>query len=71
MAEKKKAVWWILTEKDQVLIKHYSGPDKKRARDVAAKLLGNEESRVIVAKVGSLTILSSSSLKASLPRDAF
>ncbi len=68
--QKSRAVWWVLTEKDEVLVKHYSGPDKTRAREVAAKLLGKEE-RVLVGKLSSLAVLSSSSLKASLPRDAF
>ncbi len=67
---KSRAVWWVLTEKDEVLVKHYSGPDKTRAREVTAKLLGKEE-RVLVGKLSSLAVLSSSSLKASLPRDAF
>lgn len=69
---KSKAVWWVLTEKDEVLVKHYSGPDKTRTREIAAKLLNDkEEPRVLVAKLSSLAILSPSSLKASLPRDAF
>lgn len=70
--KRSKAVWWVLTEKDAgVLVKHYSGPDKKRARDVAAKLLADKESKVFVGKLSSLAVLAPSHLRASLPRDAF
>lgn len=68
---KSKAVWWVLTEKDGVFVKHYTGPDKKRARDAAAKLLGDDTEKVLVGKLSSLAVLAPSHLRASLPRDAF
>ena len=66
-----KVVWWVLTEKDGVLIKHYTGADKKLAREKAAKLLTDKESKVLVGKLSSLAVLAPSHLRASLPRDAF
>ena len=69
---KSKSSWWVLTQEDEVFVKHYAGPDRKRARDVAAKLLAADEKKeVIVGRVSALTVLRSSDLKAALPKDAF
>ncbi len=74
---KPKATWWVLTEKDGLLRKLYSGPDKRRAREIAAKELGEladdpkDAPKVMVAKISSLTILADSDLKRVLPKDAF
>jgi len=69
---KGKAVLWVLKQADEVLVPLYKGPDKKRAREVAAKNL-NEKGKesLIVARVSSLTVLSESHLKQHLPKDAF
>lgn len=69
---KGKAVWWVLKQADEVLVPLYKGPDKKRAREVAAKNL-NEKGKesLIVARVSALTVLSESHLKQHLPKDAF
>ncbi len=70
-------VWWVLTEQDGLLTKHYSGPDRSRARDAAAKLLSGEATKskevekVIVARISLLKVLTDDSLKAALPKDAF
>lgn len=71
--KKSKSVWWVLTQEDEVFVKHYGGPDRKRAREVAAKLLGDEKqkSQVLVAKIGRLAVLSESHLKRVLPKEAF
>ena len=71
---KSKSVWWVVTQKDDVLLKQYSGPDRGRARDVAAKLLSDpkkSEGGVTICKVSGLTVLDDSSLVRSLPKDAF
>jgi hypothetical protein len=75
--KKSSKIWWVLTEKEGLLVKHYSGPDRSRAREAAAKLLSgeatksNEVQKVIVARIASLKVLTDDSLKASLPKDAF
>jgi len=70
--KKHTAAWWVLTQEDEVLVKHYSGPDRKRAREVAAKLVQADQKRdVLAVRVGSLTVLNASDLKAVLPKDAF
>lgn len=72
---KGKAVWWVLTQNDDgVFIRQYSGPDRKRAREVASKLLSDEkrkEEQVVVARISRVSVLSDSSLKRVLPKDAF
>jgi len=65
-------VWWVLTEKDEVLVRHYSGPDRGRAATIAGKYLEkNPKDTVIVAKVSGLAVFDVSHLQSSLPRDAF
>ncbi|HLZ50827.1 MAG TPA: hypothetical protein VKP61_08760 [Candidatus Acidoferrum sp.] len=72
MRKKGNATWWILTQEDEVLVKHYSGPDRKRAREVAGKLVQSEkEKEVLAVRVSALTVIRSSDLKAALPKDAF
>lgn len=74
MEKKSKAVWWVLTDADDGLfLKHYGGPDRKRSREVAAKLLGDEKvkSHVYVAKISRLAVLSEAHLKRVLPKDAY
>lgn len=69
---KGKAVWWVLKQADEVLVPLYKGPDKKRAREVAAKNLNDKgKDSLIVARVSSVTVLSESHLKQHLPKDAF
>ncbi|MGH7744431.1 MAG: hypothetical protein ACREQ5_06360 [Candidatus Dormibacteria bacterium] len=74
---KGKAVWWILRQADEVLVPLYKGPDKKRAREVAAKNLGDKgkdaliKDSLIAVRVTSVTVLSESNLKTHLPKDAF
>ncbi len=71
---KSKSVWWVLTQQDDLLTKHYSGPDRAKARGEVAKLLSDpkkSEGRVIVCRVSKLTVLEESSLERSLPKDAF
>lgn len=69
---KSKRLFWVLVEKDEVLVRHYSGPDKGRARAVAEKFLRDSpKETVIVAKVAALRVLDISHLQSSLPRDAF
>ena len=70
---KGKTLWWVLKQGDkEVFVPLYRGADKKRAREVAAKHLNEEpEEPLIVARVSSLTVLSESHLKQSLPKDAF
>lgn len=73
MKRKKGAsAWWVLTQEDEVFVKHYAGPDRKRAREVAGKILSTDEKKeVLVGRVSSLAVLHSSDLKAALPKDAF
>lgn len=73
MEKKSKAVWWVMTQQDDVFVKHYGGPDRKRSREVAAKLLGDEKlkSHVYVAKISRLAVLSEAHLKRVLPKDAY
>lgn len=70
---KGKAVWWVLEEKEtNVHISHYRGPDKARAREVAAKKLKENPKVVLgVVRVSRVIALSVDSLKQSLPKDAF
>jgi len=68
--------WSVITKQDEVLIEHYSGPDKAKAREVAAKLLGDPKNNkagtdVLVAKVSQVHVVTPGDLKASLPKDIF
>jgi hypothetical protein len=68
--------WSVITKQEDVLIEHYSGPDKGKARDVAARLLGDPKNTkagtdVLVAKVSQVHIITAGDLKASLPKDIF
>jgi hypothetical protein len=67
--------FWVCTENDGLLTRHYSGPDRNRAREVAAKLLAEpskgSSGAVTVVRIGKITVLSAESLKAQLPKDAF
>ncbi len=74
MKGKSKSVWWVLTRNDgDVLVREYSGPDRAKARSVAAKLLSDDKVKgeVIACRVSRLAVLSESSLVRSLPKDAF
>lgn len=70
---KGKAVWWVTKQGDGgVLVLLYRGPDKKAARDRAAKELNADPKASLgVARVSSVTTLNAASLKQSLPKDAF
>jgi len=68
---KGKAVWWVLKQADEVLVPLYKGPDKKRAREVAAKISTKRE-RIPHRCARLFThYLSESHLKQHLPKDAF
>ncbi len=73
MKGKSKSVWWVLTNNGDVLVREYSGPDRAKARSVAAKLLSDDKVKgeVIACRVSRLAVLSESSLVRSLPKDAF
>ena len=69
---KRSSVWWVLTAEDGVLQKHYTGPDRKRAREVAAKILVEQPKKVVtVAKVSRLSVLAATDMRSVLPKDAF
>jgi hypothetical protein len=69
---KSKKVFWVLTEKDGVLVRHYSGPERSKALKSAEKRLkDNPKESVIVAKVSGLVVFDVSHLESSLPKDAF
>lgn len=69
---KAKTAWWVLKQADEVLVPVYRGPDRKTAREKAARELNaNPKESLIVAKVGSLTVLRESDLQRHLPKTAF
>jgi hypothetical protein len=63
--------FWVLTESDGLLTRHYSGPDRGKAREKAAELLQDAKEKVIVVKLATIKVLSADSLEATLPKDSF
>lgn len=71
MAKAKKS-WWVLTEGDKgVLIRQFTGPDRKRAREVAEKQLNGGQGKVVVLRVNDVVVLTQADLRAALPRNSF
>lgn len=69
---KKSKPFWVMTERDGLLIRHYTGTDKGKAREKAAEILAKDATaKVFVVKVGNLAVLTNDSLEATLPQDAF
>jgi ElaB/YqjD/DUF883 family membrane-anchored ribosome-binding protein len=70
--KKGKKLWWVLSQQDEVLVRHYSGPERSRAAKIAEKYLKeNPKESVMVAKVSGLAVFDVSALESSLPRNAF
>lgn len=62
----------VIPDASGKLLKHYSGPDKKRARTVAEKLLTeNEVEFVTVLTVSSGVTIKKDDLRSMLPKDSF
>lgn len=69
---KKPKPFWVMTERDGLLSRHYTGTDKGKAREKAAEILAKDtNAKVFVVKVGTLAVLTNDSLEATLPQDAF
>jgi hypothetical protein len=49
----------------------YRGPEKRRAREVAQKQLGEGVKELAVLRVTQATVLTEDDLAAALPKDAF
>lgn len=66
---------FVFLQRDGVYDKKYSGPDREKARDVAARTLNEnklkEGESVVVVTASSVSTLSDRDLKAVLPKDAF
>lgn len=76
MAPKKSRSSYIvgIEEKDgdkRLVDVRYSGLERKRARQIAEKLLEDDKATVCVWRVSRVAVLDRDSLTASLPRDAF
>ena len=69
---KAKRSFLVMHEKDGLFVPIYRGPDKKVARERAAKhLTENPKADVYVARVSAKTLLKDNDLKRHLPNDAF
>lgn len=69
MGKRKATSFLVLTKDGDSLTEHYRGPDKKKAREVAAKLLGR--GMEVLAVRGTVVKLDEGDLEKSLPTSAF
>lgn len=73
-----KVHWWVMTATDGVYSRLYSGPDRSKAREAAARQLRSADGKggvkgmqVLVLRVTAQTALTGETLRAVLPKDAF
>jgi hypothetical protein len=63
--------WSVFTQDDGVFAEHYCGPDKTKARNVAAKLLHEKKKPVLIVKPGRLAVVTVDHLQSQLPKESF